>query len=376
MLPAQTETLIIGGGPAGLAVALSVKQRGLDVIVVDRAPMPIDKPCGEGLMPDGIAALQALGVNIGPELGMPFRGIRFLDAAVHAEAVFPDNKFGLGIRRTRLQAALAECATRAGIPLFWQTRIKRLDRLGAAFDDHIVRSRWIVGADGPHSRTREWIGAGAKMVGPRRLAVRQHFRIPPWTDFVEVYWHTHCQAYVTPTGPDEICVAVIGREQDARISRLPTFFPQLAKRLANAIPCTVERGAISTTSVMSHVSRGQVALVGDAAGPIDAVTGTGLTLAFRQAQAVASALADNNLASYGRAHRRITRMPRVMARLLLLIDKNEDLRKHAIKALSERPLLFGRLLAAHADAPPPWKLPREAFDVSLMLLSSKLKAIS
>ena len=129
MLPAQTETLIIGGGPAGLAAALSVKQRGLDVIVVDRAPMPIDKPCGEGLMPDGIAALQALGVNIGPELGMPLRGIRFLDAAVHAEAVFPDNKFGLGIRRTRLQAALAECATRAGIPQFWQTRVKRLDRL-------------------------------------------------------------------------------------------------------------------------------------------------------------------------------------------------------------------------------------------------------
>ena len=49
----STDIFVIGGGPAGLATAIAARQRGFDVVVADGAQPPIDKPCGEGLMPDG-----------------------------------------------------------------------------------------------------------------------------------------------------------------------------------------------------------------------------------------------------------------------------------------------------------------------------------
>ncbi len=371
MLPPETDVLVIGGGPAGLATALAARRHGLDVIVADRAQSPIDKACGEGLMPDGVSALRALGVEIGSELGLPFAGIRFLDDGLETEAPFPNNEVGLGIRRTRLQAALAECTARAGIRVFWQARVRAIHSQGAVVDDQTVRCRWIVGADGLHSRARDWAGATARIVGPRRLGVRQHFHVRPWTNFVEVYWHTYCQAYVTPTGPSEVCVAIIGREQDARMSHMAALFPRLARRLASAIPSSVERGALSTTTIMSAVNRGQIALVGDASGSVDAVTGEGLSMAFRQAQVLGAALARGNLTAYQCAHRRIVRLPRLMTRLLLLMDQHDGLRKRAMRRMSARPLMFNRLLAAHVGAIRPWEASREAVDLTFVLLASK-----
>src|SRR5580658_8064334 len=99
--PSQTDVFVIGGGPAGLAVALAARQRGFDVVVADRARPPIDKACGEGLMPDGLAALRRIGVELEPEHGSSFRGIGFVDNELEAEAAFPHHEnCGLGIRRS------------------------------------------------------------------------------------------------------------------------------------------------------------------------------------------------------------------------------------------------------------------------------------
>ncbi len=62
-LPSQTDVFVIGGGPAGLAAAIAARKRGFEVVVADSAQPPIDKACGEGLMPDGVAALARLGVG-------------------------------------------------------------------------------------------------------------------------------------------------------------------------------------------------------------------------------------------------------------------------------------------------------------------------
>jgi 2-polyprenyl-6-methoxyphenol hydroxylase-like FAD-dependent oxidoreductase len=63
-LPRETDVLVVSGGPAGLATALAVRRKRLRAVVVDSAAPPIDKACGEGLMPDSVAALSALGVGI------------------------------------------------------------------------------------------------------------------------------------------------------------------------------------------------------------------------------------------------------------------------------------------------------------------------
>ena len=56
---AQSDVVVIGAGPAGLAAAIAARQRGLTVTVAESARFPIDKACGEGIMPDGVEALRS-----------------------------------------------------------------------------------------------------------------------------------------------------------------------------------------------------------------------------------------------------------------------------------------------------------------------------
>ena len=123
----EAETVIVGGGPAGLATALELHRRGHDALVVDRAEPPIDKACGEGLMPDGLARLQALGVELPHDERSAFRGIRYLEGDLVAQGEFP-GVVGHGIRRTRLHRALVERAREVGVDLRWSTAARRLVR--------------------------------------------------------------------------------------------------------------------------------------------------------------------------------------------------------------------------------------------------------
>ena len=124
-------------------------------------------------------------------------------------------------------------------------------------------------------------------------------------------------------------------------------FPKLAGRLCQAEPRSAERGAVTVSRSLGQVYRGNIALIGDASGSVDALTGEGLCLSFRQAMALADALGNGDLESYQRAHRRLARRPNTTGRLLLLLDRHPPFRKRALRGLAEDPELFARLLAAH-----------------------------
>ena len=166
----------------------------------------------------------------------------------------------------------------------------------------------------------------------------------------EVYWRERCQAYVTPVGSDEICIALIGDRSGLSFADLPALFPELGRRIAAAEPATAMRGAISVSTRLRRVIRGRLALIGDASGSVDAITGEGLALAFRQAAILAEALSKNDLAIYQAAHRRIGRIPRLMSRLMLGLGGRAGMRRRALRVLSCRPRLFNRLLAVHVGA--------------------------
>ena len=341
-----TDLVVIGGGPAGLAAALAARRRGFNVVVVERGRPPIDKACGEGLMPDGLAALQEIGVKIDRTLGFPFCGIRFLGEGAVAEAAFSEG-CGIGIRRTALHRVLVEHAISAGIPCRWGARVNALDSAGVWVDDRMLRCRWLVAADGFHSQVARWLGVGRVLAGPRRIGLRQHFRVRPWTDFVEVHWRAGCQANVTPIGREEVCVAIIGAAPALPSTDLQKLFPALAARIGDSRAIGSPRGAISQSSRLRSVMQDRVVFIGDASGSVDAVTGEGLALAFHQASALADALSSDDPARYHSAHRRIIRRPQRMARLLLLMDRHDGLRRRALQQLATRPDMFGRLLCVH-----------------------------
>ena len=348
----DTDVLVVGGGPAGLAAAIAARLRGLSVVVADGARSPIDKACGEGLLPNGVAALDRLGVALDDDEVFPFHGIRFVDRHLHAEAAFPD-VHALGIRRTVLHRRLLERALDVGAVACWGESL-RFDRPGAVeLQGRSVRYRWLIGADGHQSEIRSRMGVGPRRAPQRRTGVRQHFRVTPWTDFVEVYWGKRCQAYVTPVGPNEICIALIGEVPEKLLASIPLLFPELAERLGGARPTTSVRGGVSATLRLRAVVRDRAALVGDASGSVDAITGDGLAMAFQQAVALGEALATSDLRSYQDAHRRIGRLPKMMARLLLLMSDTAWVRRRALAALRSRPEVFHRLLGIHVGALPP-----------------------
>lgn len=345
-LPRSTDVFVIGGGPAGLAAAIAARRRGFDVTLADCSNPPIDKACGEGVMPDGVASALALGIDLRAAGGQSFRGIRFCERGASAEALFP-NGFGLGLRRIALHRLMVDCAAQAGVRLVWDARVTGLAREGVLAEGRLVRARWIVGADGGQSSVRRWAGLDTCRRDSRRYAFRRHFRVAPWSEFMEIHWGDGCQLYITPVSASEICIVIISRDRRLRLGETLPQFPEVVRRLAGADPSTAERGGISATRTLKSVCRGRVVLCGDASGSVDAITGEGLCLLFQQAACLAHALAAGDLRLYQAAHRRLGRRPALMADLMLLMGARRRLRGRAIRALASQPRIFARMLSMH-----------------------------
>jgi len=300
-------------------------------------------------MPDGLAAARALGIDLTPAGGYPFRGIRFHQADQHVDADFPEGH-ALGIRRTILHPFLAEHAERTGVQLAWGVRTNAITEDGVVAEGQFIRARWIVGADGGRSMVRRWAGLDAFRRESLRYGFRRHYAVAPWSEFMEIHWGDRCQFYVTPIDSEAICVALISRDPHLRIAEALPRCPELERRLAGADALTQERGAVSATRQLARVSGGHVALVGDASGSVDAITGEGLCLLFQQAAALSDAMAAGDLSLYERAHRRISRRPRFMSDLMLLLDRRRKIRRGVIRAMAAHPPLFERMLALHVGA--------------------------
>ena len=135
----EIDVFVIGGGPAGLAAALAARQKGFRVTLAEAARPPIDKACGEGLMPDGMAALEALGLSRDPLEAYAFRGIRFLESGMQVEADFPHGR-GWGVRRPILHQALVSAAERAGVSLRWGARVTAISPNAVTVDGERVET--------------------------------------------------------------------------------------------------------------------------------------------------------------------------------------------------------------------------------------------
>lgn len=348
---ASSDLLVVGGGPAGLATAITARGAGLDVLVVDRARPPIDKACGEGIMPDGLERLQALGVELDPARLFPFRGIRYVDGEVVAEGTFP-GVHGAGVRRLDLHTAMVQRAEAVGVRFAWGTRVMQLAEGRVVSESGELRAGWIVAADGLRSALREAAGLDGRPVRQRRFGVRRHFALSPWSDRVEVHWGEGYEAYVTPVAREEVGVAFLWSGRKAGFDELLAGFPALAARLAGIAVISRDRGMGPLGQRVRGVVRGRLALVGDAAGYVDAITGEGLSLAFHQAEAVVAAICAGDLRRYQRAWRRIGALPDGLTRLMLAVERRPWLRRRMIRAFAGDPELFSKILAVHCRARP------------------------
>lgn len=337
------DLLVVGGGPAGLATAIEARLAGLETLVIDQRGPAIDAACGEGLMPIGVERLGRLGVEIPDPERAAFRGIRYFDGDLVAEARFREG-FGLGIRRTTLHAALRRRAAEVGAELRWGERIKGLAPGGVESGTGRYRARWIAAADGRQSMVRKWSGLEGRTPTPLRYGVRRHYALAPWSEFVEVYWADNAEAYVTPIGPDSVGVAFLSSELPVRFDRLLSRFPALRARLDRAEAISRDRGAGPFGQRPKAVVRDRLALIGDASGSLDPITGEGLSIAFAQAHELIRSLELGRIERYSQAHRRIIRVPRSLTDLLLTLERHVFLRRGMMRAFTSHPSLFAHLV--------------------------------
>ncbi len=273
-----------------------------------------------------------------------------------------------------LAAALADRALALGAELrraSVQRAQARPESIEVETDAGAVEARLLVAADGLHSPLRRAAGLNAdeitsmeeraapSMGGSRkagapetaqRFGVRRHFQLEPWSDCVEVHWADAVEAYVTPVGPRSVNVAFLSARGAAFEEHLDRF-PLLKERLQGAAAESETRGAGPLLQRVRARRADRLALLGDAAGYVDAITGQGLSLAFAGAALLIESLpADltQDLAPALRAYDRGLRSRwlryAVPAHALLALSRRPALRREAIRTVAALPGAFGALV--------------------------------
>ena len=344
-----------------MACAIALALRNVAVTVFDPRALPIDKPCGEGIMPEGVAQLKKLGVfdYLDRHDSSFFRGVCFInERGSYAFSEF-GNAYGLGCRRLALSRALYHRCCDFPLIKFTTRKFHKLEFGSQSITVAGHEMRIVIGADGLRSRVRAWAGLKGAEAQIQRYGLRQHFAVKPWSDYVEVYFRRGVEAYITPCGMSQTNVTFLWSKdlltEPISFAALLNLFPEVATRIRNKTPVS-EQMAIGPLRQHCHQVIGDgIALVGDASGYYDAITGEGISLSLRQADALAQTLTSAlsttkrgliRLEDYATKHRAIIRPYYRNTALLLWLARRPRLMSKVIDFGDRRPRTFAWMLEA------------------------------
>lgn len=375
------DVLIAGGGIAGSSLAIMLGRAGVSVALFEQGYFPREKACGEGIMPPGVAVLERLGLA-GAVGGVPFEGVRYHAGTIVAEGRFPwlDGRpaTGRGQRRQHLdQVLFTTAAATPGVTAHTNARVEapivergRVVGLRVSGEDH--HAPLTVAADGAHSRLRRRLDLDRTSPTSRRAGLRAHFRLapavsqPPW---VEVFLGHAAELYVTPLPNHELLVAALTTREvlsggaSEAFRRLVRAQPMLRAKLAGAEQITTFRGMSPLTTVARAGVVAGAALLGDAAGFVDPITGGGITQALLTAELLAECLCRERLddagwlIAYDRARTILLREYRWLNRMVLGLADHPLLARAALRLLNRAPGLFSHLLGVATGMRGLWSAP-------------------
>jgi flavin-dependent dehydrogenase len=363
----DAQVIVVGGGPVGSVLAMLLGRSGVRTLVLEKASYPRDKPCGEGLMPGGVAILERLGIDLAREGFPSLAGIRY--RTLNGDSTFgafrtgpglPDH--GFGVRRLRFDALLAErAAATPNVELSTDCAVQAIEHAGDRFRLGTARG-WltagqVVGADGLRSTTRGLLGWSKPPARRLRHALVGHLRVPRHrVREVIVTLLPANEVYVAPSGPDELLAVVLGPPGSLRAPAAsvldsyrttvtaahPEFSGADCSRIQGAGPFRVGSQTVA--------SRGAF-LVGDAAGFIDPITGDAMSAGFRAAAYLAELLAGAVPAAEARYRRWYAsqwRTRRLVTSIALGLGGSPWLARRALAGLGRHPEALESLLEVNS----------------------------
>jgi menaquinone-9 beta-reductase len=377
------DVIVVGGGPAGVAAAILLRQKGHDVLLLDAARFPRDKVCGEGVSPeawrllerlDAAAAVRALGPH-------PLRGMALTapDGTTFRGEYGSEREPGFAAPRERLDQALLGCARAAGVEVREGARVTRLRLEGRqvagvelenGHGPEELGARLVVGADGRHSRVARSLDLLHEHPWLRKFAVRGYWEgMEGLSELGEMHVAAGGYCGIAPLSPTRANVAFVLGRLDIRgaggdVERfyretIAARWPRLADRLGRARLLAPPKAVGPLALVARRVSAPGVLLVGDAAGFYDPFTGEGVTLALRTAEMAAEeadralrAGRTDDLRSYDRRRDEATRDKFRLNRLLQGVVALPEVSNFVARRLSRRPDLARQLVGIAGDFVP------------------------
>lgn len=365
MLDAQV--IIVGGGPVGSVLAMLLGRAGVRTLILERTSFPRDKPCGEGLMPGGVAVLERLGFDLAREGFQPLAGIayRTLDGGAAFGAFRPAHELpdhGFGVRRLRFDALLAEgAASTPNVELKTSCAVRAIERAGDGFRLETACGSFtagrLVAADGLRSTTRALLGWSKPPTRPGRYALVGHLTVPRHKvrEVIVTLLPTN-EVYVAPSGPDELLAAVLGppgslRTPGASVLESYRRTVALAHPELSAAECAGVHGAGPFRVSSRTVAARGAFLVGDAAGFIDPITGDAMSAGFRAAAHLAGLLAGPVPAAEARYRHWFAvqwRTRRLVTAIALGLCRSPRLARRALAGLGRHPDALEPLLEVNS----------------------------
>ncbi|HUG15759.1 MAG TPA: NAD(P)/FAD-dependent oxidoreductase [Thermomicrobiales bacterium] len=379
------DIVIVGGRVAGSATAISLARSGYSVLLLERDRMPSDTLSTHVIWPDGLAALDRLGLlehvlATGAPLAHHFRLCRGVESIETALIPYDDaGRFDalLCVRRHLLDGILWDAAASTpGVEVRDRTTARRLRwegkrvvgvEISGPAGDETVDASLVVGADGRGSLVARQVGAVERDIVPAgRYWYYGYFegaRLPDPPALLES--DTETDTVVAMATNDGLLMVILGAyNEDFDVFRKDHHANYLAgvdahaciaERLDGASLAEPVRGIAGVRGYYRQAWGSGWALVGDAAHQMDPLVARGVSEALRGAEWLAGALSggatDDALASYEATLRERTWSKALNARMLSRPDQHMTAEQAAkLSAETVTPEgLAGYLLLEYSD---------------------------